>query len=171
MENGPFEDVFPMKMLIFHGHVSLLEGIYFEYFFLDFKVVYPPIWSSIHYVTMDYCLHHLTAGRAWSTLLVLRGWNGKTGGTLQLLRKTMEGAYHCFTFQASSSSQHSFFQHPVFRLVAELVWLRRTKASHHIAASMGLSGSGPISPVSWGRYARAIRYWLLHRSTWSLQKT
>jgi len=33
----------------------------------------------------------------------------------------------------------SFFQHPVFRLVAEVVWLRRTKASHHIAASMGLN--------------------------------
>ena len=45
-----------------------------------------------------------------------------------------------FTIQASSSSQHSFFQHPVFRLVAELVWLRRTKVSHHTAASMGLSG-------------------------------
>ena len=36
MENGPFEDVFPIEMLIFHGHVSLVEGIYFEYVFLIF---------------------------------------------------------------------------------------------------------------------------------------
>ena len=28
IENGPFEDVFPIKMVIFHCHVSLPEGTF-----------------------------------------------------------------------------------------------------------------------------------------------